>query len=183
VPVVTKKHEPYSGTVGLGLIQIIREHLNSSGIHIMGLRTPTASKTFRSRFAELIKRAAEREHLDSAALPHSNLALHLRKYTAHRPLPKSTGVGHRAKQRHIGTQRKVVLQRVAKLTTRKQRWTERSHERRVGAGKFEVIELRSRLKLTRTTCSLQDFLTIHYFDSPARAVWRTSPCTHSLRKS
>src|SRR5262245_58920572 len=46
---------------------------------------------FRSRFGELIKRAAEREHIKSAALPHSNLALHLRKYTAHRNLPKKAG--------------------------------------------------------------------------------------------
>jgi hypothetical protein len=43
---------------------------------------------FRSRFGELIKRAAEREHIKSAPLPYSNLALHLRKYTAHRNLPK-----------------------------------------------------------------------------------------------
>src|SRR5262245_21639839 len=44
---------------------------------------------FRSRFGELIKRAAEREHIKSAALPYSNLVFHLRKYTAHRNLPKS----------------------------------------------------------------------------------------------
>ena len=43
---------------------------------------------FRSRFSELIKRVAEREHLKSAALPNSNLALHLRKYTAQGNLPK-----------------------------------------------------------------------------------------------
>jgi uncharacterized protein (DUF924 family) len=43
---------------------------------------------FRSRFSELINRAAERENIKSAALPHSNLALHLRKYTAHRNLRK-----------------------------------------------------------------------------------------------
>jgi len=43
---------------------------------------------FRSRFGELIKRATEREHIKSAPLPYSNLALHLRKYTAHRNLPK-----------------------------------------------------------------------------------------------
>ena len=43
---------------------------------------------FRIRFGELIKRAAEREYMKSAALPYSNLALHLRKYTAHGNLPK-----------------------------------------------------------------------------------------------
>ena len=43
---------------------------------------------FRRRFGELINRAAERENIESAALPHSNLALHLRKYTAHGNLPK-----------------------------------------------------------------------------------------------
>ncbi|HMF23013.1 MAG TPA: hypothetical protein VKG24_12925 [Pseudolabrys sp.] len=43
---------------------------------------------FRIRFGELIKRAVEREHVKSAALPYSNLALHLRKYTAHGNLQK-----------------------------------------------------------------------------------------------
>ena len=43
---------------------------------------------FRTRFGELIKLAAEREYIKSAALPHSNLALHLRKYTAHGNSPK-----------------------------------------------------------------------------------------------
>ena len=43
---------------------------------------------FRIRFGELIKRAAERQNIESAALPYSNLALHLRKYTAPGNLPK-----------------------------------------------------------------------------------------------
>lgn len=46
---------------------------------------------FRSRFDELTKRAAERENIKSAALPYSNLALHLRKYAAPGHLPKKRG--------------------------------------------------------------------------------------------
>jgi hypothetical protein len=43
---------------------------------------------FRRRFCELINRTAERETIESAGLPDSNLILHLRKYTAHQTLPK-----------------------------------------------------------------------------------------------
>jgi uncharacterized protein (DUF924 family) len=46
---------------------------------------------FRRRFSDLINRAAEHENIKSAALPYSNLALHLRKYTAHQNLPKKRG--------------------------------------------------------------------------------------------
>jgi hypothetical protein len=46
---------------------------------------------FRTRFSELIYRAAERENIKSVALPYSNLALHLRKYAAHQNLPKKRG--------------------------------------------------------------------------------------------
>jgi hypothetical protein len=42
----------------------------------------------RRRFGELIGRVTERAHIKSAALPYANLALHLRKYTAHGSLPK-----------------------------------------------------------------------------------------------
>ena len=46
---------------------------------------------FRRRFCELINRAVERQHIKSAALPYSNLALHLRKCTARQNLPKKAG--------------------------------------------------------------------------------------------
>jgi hypothetical protein len=46
---------------------------------------------FRRRFSELMNRTTEREHIKSAALPHFNLALHLRKYTAHGNLQKNAG--------------------------------------------------------------------------------------------
>ena len=46
---------------------------------------------FRRRFGEFINRAAALdENIDSATLPHSNLAEHLRKYTAHQNLQKKT---------------------------------------------------------------------------------------------
>ena len=44
---------------------------------------------FRKRFSELIDRAAQRKNIKSAALPYSNLALHLRrKYSVQQSLPK-----------------------------------------------------------------------------------------------
>jgi len=42
----------------------------------------------RIRFTELITRAAHRKNIKSAALPYSNLALHLQKYTAHQCRPQ-----------------------------------------------------------------------------------------------
>ena len=43
---------------------------------------------FRRRFCELMNRTAERENIESAGLPDSNLVLHLRKYTVHQTLPR-----------------------------------------------------------------------------------------------
>jgi len=43
---------------------------------------------FRRRFCELINRMAEKKNIKVEAPPDSNLILHLRRYTAHRNLPK-----------------------------------------------------------------------------------------------